>query len=156
VLPLEYKLQNFRKIKPGPELTPCWLWTGHTTSQGYGRVKRLNKSYFIHRLSYIRYKGPIPEGLEIDHLCSRRNCYNPAHLEAVTHKENCVRGKVGLYLLKRTACPKGHKYTQTNTGYTVSGTKQIRRYCRKCGNLRHRKIFLDKIGGLRDSGTFQK
>lgn len=132
------------KYKKGPEPTSCWIWQGHITSKKYGRVKHRGKCYLVHRLSYIRRYGPIPEYLEIDHLCHNRACFNPIHLQAVTHKENALRGNSGRHLLERKQCPYGHKYTIANTGYSVSKDKQIRRYCRKCKNSRNRKSQLTK------------
>lgn len=79
--------------------TGCHLWTGATTHHGYGAFgigSTKNGSERIvgaHRYAYERIKGPILDHLEIDHLCSTPPCVNPAHLEAVTHKENLRRGK---------------------------------------------------------------
>jgi hypothetical protein len=77
----------------------CWLWTAATKSHGYGFVaiaKVEGRSILrqAHRVAYELTHGPIPDGLEIDHLCRVRNCVNPAHLEAVTHSENCRRAAV--------------------------------------------------------------
>lgn len=81
-----------------PELGPCWLWTGSVTLQGYG-IFGLPGASEAHRASYLLFKGPIPEGLEVDHLCFVRPCVNPAHLEAVTHEENIRRGVAAKPLL---------------------------------------------------------
>ena len=82
--------------------TGCWLWLGSLTWQGYGRFKagefRANGTQrFVraHRFSYELLVAPIPEGEELDHLCSVRSCVNPAHLEPVTHAENVRRGLSG-------------------------------------------------------------
>lgn len=120
------------KYKKSVEPTPCWVWQGHIMQNGYGRIKHKKKCYLVHRLSYTKYHGPILKNLEIDHLCHNRACFNPEHLEAVTHKENCLRGNVGRHLLERKQCPKGHSYSKSNTGYYINRDKQIRRVCRKC------------------------
>lgn len=77
----------------------CWLWQGATSAKsGYGRIRvgsRLDdsvKTVQAHRLSYELHVGPIPEGLDLDHLCRNRACVNPDHLEPVTHIVNCHRG----------------------------------------------------------------
>jgi len=68
-------------------LTPCWVWMGTITESGYGRHR--NKR--VHKVFYEREKGPVPKGMELDHLCRVRNCVNPDHLEVVTHTENMRR-----------------------------------------------------------------
>ena len=72
----------------------CWLWTGALTGKGYGSFGQTppGGSVLAHRFAYIREFGAIPDGLVIDHLCRERRCVNPAHLEAVTNRENVVRG----------------------------------------------------------------
>lgn len=86
-----------RVIKDGPlsflpaSLGRCWIWTGSLTRSGYGILgvgQRSKGLILAHRLSYQIAKGPIPEGLHIDHLCMVRPCVNPTHLEAVTQREN--------------------------------------------------------------------
>lgn len=73
----------------------CWRWTGQKNRFGYGQltVNRDGKSRCLgaHRFSYEAHVGPIPEGLEIDHLCRVRDCVNPEHLEPVTRAENVRR-----------------------------------------------------------------
>jgi hypothetical protein len=70
----------------------CWLWVGALTSQGYGQMRGMNHRVTrAHRVAYELFKGPIPEGLYIDHLCRVRCCVNPDHLEAVTQFVNMAR-----------------------------------------------------------------
>lgn len=74
--------------------TGCWLWQGSLVQgSGYGRLCRDGVSWPAHRYFFVRANGPIPDGLVLDHLCRVRHCVNPAHLEPVTHAENCRRGK---------------------------------------------------------------
>lgn len=69
----------------------CWLWTGPLYSNGYGEFNFDGRNRRAHRFAYDRLVGPIPDGLELDHLCRVRRCVNPAHLEPVTHEENVRR-----------------------------------------------------------------
>jgi hypothetical protein len=65
----------------------CWLWKGPDFI-GYGQISRDGKLTGVHRVSYEKYIGPIPEGYEIDHMCHTKNCVYPFHLRAVTSKQN--------------------------------------------------------------------
>lgn len=87
---------------------------------GYSR----NGQGYIHRLVWEYYHGPIPEGLEIDHLCFRRDCINIEHLEAVTHAENVRRQAARI-----THCPRGHAYDADNTA--THGGKRVCKTCRR-------------------------
>lgn len=117
-----------------PELGPCWIWTAHLNRAGYGQVNRgaTEGRALVHRVVYEHEVGPIPDGLELDHLCSVPACCNPAHLEAVTHAENVRRGRAGDSVRQRAAerthCANGHPYEGDN--YRI--TKQGRRRCRVC------------------------
>lgn len=114
-----------------------WLWTGAITSGGYGNMWHQGKYRPAHRVSYELLIGPIPEGLELDHLCRVRNCVNPEHLEPVSRRENLVRGQtIVADQLQRVACPKGHAYDASNT-YVHAG----QRFCRTChaANERQRR-----------------
>lgn len=80
----------------------CWLWNGFIYPNGYGQLKwkyQGRSDFNAHRISYRIYKGEVPKGLEIDHLCRVRRCVNPDHLEAVTHQVNIIRG----YLARKAA-----------------------------------------------------
>lgn len=122
--PIEFRVfSNVVKARSG-----CWLWTGRTNGGGYGTIRLRGLRIAVHRWSYERYIGPVPEGMEIDHLCRTRNCLNPKHLEAVTHRTNLLRGEtVPAKNLAKRRCPVGHEYTKANT-YTYRGM----RYCREC------------------------
>jgi len=77
-----------------PFLGSCWLWTAGKFPAGYGCLGVGGKSVLTHRFSYELLVGPIPEGLEIDHLCRVRACCNPSHLEPVTSAENVQRARL--------------------------------------------------------------
>ncbi len=71
----------------------CWLWLAATNIGGYGRFYPTREhGYYAHRFSYELRYGPIPDELVIDHLCRTPGCVNPAHLEAVAHRTNTLRG----------------------------------------------------------------
>jgi hypothetical protein len=74
-----------------PDLGPCWLWQGPRLPNGYGVASHKNRNRYTHRVSYELVVGPIPDGLQIDHLCMVRACCNPDHLEPVTAAENTRR-----------------------------------------------------------------
>ena len=105
----------------------CWPWTGAISSAGYGVVKlggrRDSPILLAHRVAFTLDRGPVPHGLQLDHLCRNRACCNPAHLEPVTPKVNTQRATALI-----THCPKGHEYTPANTAIQKSGGRR----CRTC------------------------
>jgi len=110
----------------------CWEWTGSLNPHGYGAFNVNDGHRQAHRVAYEIIVGPIPDGLQIDHLCRNPPCVNPAHLEAVTQRENILRG-VGFAAkaARATHCPSGHPYNEANT--YVSPSTGWRR-CRTCMN----------------------
>lgn len=76
--------------------SPCWKWLGYVGNMGYGQIGIHRISYLVHRVVYERERGPVPEGLELDHLCRNPRCCNPEHLEPVTHRENSRRALLKL------------------------------------------------------------
>jgi hypothetical protein len=122
-----------RHCMPEPN-SGCWLWMAHITTCGYGGSSYRRAAVYAHRLSYAAFKGAIEGHQEIDHLCRVRDCVNPDHLEAVSHRTNMLRGEtLGGKNVKKSTCPKGHHYHQT-----IERGGVIRRRCRTCDNERKR------------------
>lgn len=115
--------------------TGCWIWAGATSVGGYGRIQVDGQSRTASRVAYTIVKGSIPESLQLDHLCRRRACINPDHLEPVTPRENVLRGEGwAAKNHAKTHCPQGHPYSAENTHINPSGE----RTCRICGRVRMR------------------
>ena len=106
----------------------CHIWQAYTDTDGYGRFKVNGRMVNSHRFAYELFVGPIPAGLQIDHLCRARNCVNPAHMEPVTTQENTLRGDSGKHHAVKTHCPQGHPYAGENLYVRPDG----RRKCRAC------------------------
>lgn len=106
----------------------CIQWTGGLNPDGYGRFYTAGTCVPAHRWNYEHKVGPIPEGLEIDHLCRNRACVNPDHLEPVTTQVNIARS-LGVAVLnsRKTNCPQGHPYSGDNLRIARG-----RRHCRAC------------------------
>lgn len=108
--------------KAGPD--ECWLWKAGRVRDGYGVIKNKHGGVAMaHRVSYASHVGPIPEGLHIHHKCHTKHCVNPAHLEAVTAREN----RLATTRLQ-THCKRGHEFNETNTYVSRKGA----RFCRLC------------------------
>lgn len=85
----------------------CWFWMGSATE--YGRLRWDNREALAHRISYTLARGPIPDGLQLDHLCRNIRCVNPAHLEPVTNRGNTLRGVNSAAInARKTHCKRGH------------------------------------------------
>ena len=133
VLPVGLPERFRSRVRIDPE-TDCWLWTGAGQGRGYGIFKRKPgaKWSMAHRVAYETLVGPIPQGLCLDHLCRVRNCINPGHLEAVTVRENVLRGNSPPAVNARKAfCKRGHPlfgnnlHRKTRNGWPA-------RECRTC------------------------
>lgn len=87
----------------GPLPTPCWIWTGWNSANGYGKVKIKGRAHMAHRAIYECLAAPIPDGHVLDHHCRNRACCNPLHLEPVTIRENTHRGNAVLFKKRAAA-----------------------------------------------------
>lgn len=142
-------LHEFRAIKALAHFTfwtkvdrspnGCWIWLGaHTDGYGMWWSRELNRCVLAHRVAYELLVGPIPDGLQLDHLCRVRDCVNPEHLEVVTSRENTLRSPIAPAAVnaRKTHCPRGHEYTPENIIWKRNPTG---RGCRECDKARKRK-----------------
>jgi hypothetical protein len=117
-----------QQAHPEPN-TGCWLWGGTCNRSGYGQIGAGGAGgpkIAAHRFAYGRWRGPIPRGLVIDHLCRVRCCVNPDQLEAVSHRENCMRGMAPSVVVARSGrCSKGHELTPANTANWADGPRCV-------------------------------
>ncbi len=130
-------LRLFSRIVIGPEPDSCWLWTAGR-SNGYGSIYHEGRNHGVHRLVWSLLVGPIPDTLEIDHLCRVRHCCNPEHLRLVTSRENTLApgslSKPAQNALK-TKCVRGHILSADNIR-VEAGTH---RRCKQCSRAYRRK-----------------
>ena len=146
------------------EATGCWDWTGYIMPNGYGKLTiPEQRSNLAHRLVYEEYVGPIPEGLDIDHLCRNRACVNPDHLEPVTRSVNLARSPIvramraavtaaaairraerlanSKHNRYKTHCPSGHPYDEENTRWYRNS-----RRCKACDRIQHNERYRARRG----------
>lgn len=112
--------------------TPCHIFTGSKNKDGYGSVRIGTKTTGVHIYVWVQKNGPVPKGLEIDHICRVRPCCNADHLRAVTHQFNSTQNVVGSapqLQAAKTHCPQGHPYDSANT---ARASKKGGRSCRQC------------------------
>ncbi|WP_194821266.1 HNH endonuclease signature motif containing protein [Micromonospora sp. S-DT3-3-22] len=123
----------------------CWPWRGSSDQDGYGRFGKQAEG--AHRVAYELMVRPVPAGLHVDHTCHNddttcpggvgcrhRLCVNPAHLEAVTQRDNLLRSRHTMphHNAAKTHCPQGHEYTPENTYTRRTSKGYARRECRTC------------------------
>jgi len=131
----------YKKLSP-PDENGCRKWTGSKTRDGYGRFWMEGKNTTAHRAAYLIEVGPIPDGLDLDHVkargCRSRLCTTVAHLEPVTSRENNLRGdSPTAQNARKTQCDKGHPFDEANTRIRGAG----RRECRTCHRERERERY---------------
>lgn len=113
----------------------CWEWRFGRDKDGYGKLKLDRRDVRAHRYAYEVFRGPIPDGLVLDHLCRNPPCVNPDHLEVVTAVENSARGNgISALNARKTHCKRGHEFTPENTRHQPGG-----RDCWACYRIRSAK-----------------
>ncbi|KKM73271.1 hypothetical protein LCGC14_1412210 [marine sediment metagenome] len=133
-------LRFWEKVETSPD--DCWVWTGAKYPGGYGCFWDGKKSVLSHRFYWEQINGVIPKGLELDHLCRNPACVNPQHIEAVTHRENVLRGRspeiMRQHQLSKTHCLRGHPYDDENTHIRPANGERVCRACQALAKKRWR------------------
>jgi hypothetical protein len=121
---------ELRPVEVALNPTACWLWLGTIDADGYGVTKRRGRQWKAHRWLWTIMRGPIPDGLVVDHLCRVRRCVNPNHMELVPNELNTQRGEgwAGKNL-RKTHCKYGHPFDLLNTH--IKGGERVCLTCRR-------------------------
>lgn len=127
------------KVQPD-DLGECLIWTASRQPSGYGvfgLTSSPQKNVRAHRAAYEHWRGPIPDGLVIDHLCRVRSCVNPWHMEPVPQATNIRRGQSPAAQQGRlTHCREGHPFAGDNL-IMDNGHRR----CRECRNRQYREWY---------------
>lgn len=121
----------------------CWIWQGAKTSEGYGHIRVNGRFPYTHRTAYELLRGPIADGLVIDHACCRPPCANPDHMEPVTRAENTARGyaiPIRVATRRSGPCKRGHPRTPENVRINPDGKIA----CRPCQREDARRYYAAK------------
>lgn len=105
----------------------CWTWIGSTQPKGYGVFRYQKTSQMAHRVAYELANGPIPQGIEIDHMCHNRSCVRVDHLRPVTHKQN-MENYAGAYVSNRSSGIRGVYWHKQHRKWCVVVTHNGRRF----------------------------
>lgn len=139
-----------KHIKPNLE-TGCWEWTATIKPSGYGQgYDRYSDGKCViksaHRIVYKLYKGDIPEGFDLDHLCSNRKCVNPDHLEPLSKQDHRKRTWANIKKNPVMTCKHGHPLSGDNLySYPLKNKPGIvMRCCKACHLVRSTKFWRTK------------
>jgi HNH endonuclease len=154
VLPERFKEKVFPDI-----VRSCWVWFAGVDKDGYGKYvfRKNGRRHYVraHRYCWTIFHGPIPDGLQLDHLCKNPRCVNPAHLELVTRLENVRRGDCWQRWRRRTHCSNGHPLSGYNLFIEINKHGHQCRRCRICLNEKVR-INGKRYRAMRSKNQFAK
>lgn len=127
---------------PSVDGAPCWDWSRGKNAEGYGRLRIRNLTYQAPRVAWELLRGPLPDLVQLDHLCGNRACCNPAHLEpspgrlarGETSAEQAAR-RLARARQRHSRCPAGHLFTEASTFLRSNGSRR----CRECHNKGQRE-----------------
>ncbi len=127
----------------------CWQWI-KCKSRGYGRILVKRENCRAYRVAYELWRGPIPKGMYIDHMCRNRACVNPYHLRIVTLLQNVMENSLSAGALNqaKTHCPQGHPYSGSNLRLWKDKKGRTMRICKECDNARHRVAYREQRASL--------
>ncbi len=144
-------LRGLQHYTPG-DRAECWPWRGYIAPNGYGQFGYRNGKVWAHRMTYEDHIGPIPEGMQLDHLCGNghQGCVNPYHLEPVTHAEN-QRRAAAARIGKTRKC--GHPFVRGESDCTVCARERAARWRAKvkAGETRPKQIVCADCGEKADN-----
>lgn len=144
----EKVMRNFTVNEAG-----CWIWSMGISFYGYGQIKWKREQKPAHRASWEVLRGPIPAGLQIDHLCRNRACINPDHLEPVTQRVNGLRGfGMGAQNARKTHCKQGHAFSGENV--EIRKDNGGGRRCKICKRTASRKSKAKVRAKKYEQGTY--
>jgi HNH endonuclease len=128
-----------------------WMWVAGCDVHGYGRFWDGENVVPAHAWAYRFLIGPIPDGLQPDHLCRIHACVNPTHLEPVTIRTNLLRG-VGFSARNaaKDACDHGHPFNAANTYVDSLG----KRHCRVCRAADARRFRARRSNSAEEVGLY--
>lgn len=138
-MPLQQRVEAFFTPEPN---SGCWLWHGTIDGAGYGRLKRSGLGTDkAHRIVWTLHRGPIQQGLVIDHICRVKSCVNPDHLRVVTRQQNTIENSMSGPALNaaKTHCFRGHPLTGPDAEIRLY-RKSIRR-CLRCERINNNHTY---------------
>jgi hypothetical protein len=128
----------------------CWHWLGRVPKSGYSIFRWGGKTREGHVFSLLNARGPLPDGYETDHLCRRKDCVNPFHLEAVPQRVNILRSFcLPAINARKTHCIYGHELSGKNLKIALRLGKETR-ICIQCTRDKQRKAYWDNPDKFRE------